>query len=76
VNFPKIDKELVKTGLFEYLDFALQFAPATPAEMEIRAKLARIGIGPGKHSTSRTTPPSILPPGEGTWKLPGVVKVK
>ena len=30
VDFPKIDKELVKTNFFEYLDFALQFAPAQP----------------------------------------------
>jgi hypothetical protein len=30
------------------IDFALQFAPAGPEEKEIRAKLARIGIGPGK----------------------------
>ena len=28
IDFPKIDKELVKTNFFEYLDFALQFAPA------------------------------------------------
>jgi hypothetical protein len=28
VDFPKINKELVKTNFFEYLDFALQFAPA------------------------------------------------
>jgi len=48
INFPKIDKELVKKNFFEYLDFALQFAPAGPEEKEIRAKLARIGIGPGK----------------------------
>ncbi len=48
VNFPKIDKELVKTNFFEYLDFALQFAPAGPEETAIREKLARIGIGPGK----------------------------
>jgi len=48
VDFPKIDKELVKKNFFEYLDFALQFAPATPEEKEIRAKLARIGVGPGK----------------------------
>jgi hypothetical protein len=48
VNFPKIDKDLVKTGFFEYLDFALQFAPSTPEEIVIRADLARIGIGPGK----------------------------
>jgi len=48
ITFPKIDKELVKTNFFEYLDFALQFAPAGPEEKDIRAKLARIGIGPGK----------------------------
>ena len=48
INFPKIDKEMVKTGFFEYLDFALQFAPAGPEENAIRAKLARIGIGAGK----------------------------
>ena len=40
-TFPKIDKEMVKTNFFEYLDFALQFAPAGPEEKEIRAKLAR-----------------------------------
>jgi hypothetical protein len=48
IDFPKIDKDLVKTNFFQYLDFALQFAPAGPEEKEIRAKLARIGIGPGK----------------------------
>ena len=48
VNFPKIDKEMVKTNFFQYLDFALQFAPPGPEEKDIRAKLARIGIGPGK----------------------------
>jgi hypothetical protein len=48
IRFPKINKELAKENFFEYLDFALQFAPAGPEEKEIRAKLARIGIGPGK----------------------------
>ena len=48
VDWPKIDKELVKTQFFEYLDFALQFAPATPEEAEIRSRLAGIGIGPDK----------------------------
>jgi len=48
IDFPKIDKDMVKTGFFDYLDFALQFAPATPDEKDIRAKLARIGVGPGK----------------------------
>jgi hypothetical protein len=49
INFPKIDKEMVKTNFFfEYLDFALQFASPEANETEIRAKLARIGIGAGK----------------------------
>ena len=48
INFPKINKGLVKENFFEYLDFALQFAPPGPEEKDIRAKLARIGIGPGK----------------------------
>jgi hypothetical protein len=48
INFPPINKEMVKTNFFQYLDFALQFAPPGPEEMEIRAKLARIGIGAGK----------------------------
>jgi hypothetical protein len=48
INFPKIDQQLVKENFFGYLGFALQFAPAAPNEAEIRAKLARIGIGPGK----------------------------
>jgi hypothetical protein len=48
IDFPKIDKELVKSNFFEFLDFALQFAPPEANEMEIRAQLARIGVGPGK----------------------------
>ena len=48
IDFPKIDKELVKTNFFQYLDFALQFAPAEANEKDIRAKLARIGVGSGK----------------------------
>ena len=38
----------MKTNFFEYLDFALQFAPAQENEKDIRAQLARIGVGPGK----------------------------
>src|SRR5256885_13645673 len=48
VDFPKINKELAKTGFFDYLAFALQFAPAGPEEKEIRAKLARLGVEAGK----------------------------
>lgn len=48
IDFPKIDKELVKTNFFGYLCFALQLAPAGPEEKEIRNKLASIGVGAGK----------------------------
>jgi hypothetical protein len=48
VDFPKTDKDLMKSNFFEYLDFALQFAPAQPVETDIRAKLARIGVSPDK----------------------------
>ena len=48
INFPKINKELAKTGFFDYLDFSLQFAPPGPEEKDIREQLARLGIGAGK----------------------------
>ena len=48
INFPKFDKELAKTDFFEFLDFALQFAPPQPNDVDIRAKLASIGVGPEK----------------------------
>jgi hypothetical protein len=48
LEFPKINKEMAKTNFFEYLDFALQFAPPGPEEKAIRDKLASIGVGPGK----------------------------
>jgi hypothetical protein len=48
IDFPKIDKELVKANFFGYLDFALQFIPPAPEDAAIRAQLASIGIGNGK----------------------------
>jgi hypothetical protein len=48
IDFPKINTELAKTNFFEFLDFALQFAPPQENEKEIRAQLASIGVGPGK----------------------------
>jgi hypothetical protein len=46
--FPKFTKDLAKLEFFGFLDFALQFAPEQPNEKDIRAKLASIGVGPGK----------------------------
>jgi hypothetical protein len=58
VDFPKIDKELMKTNFFEYLGFQLQFAPAAENEKGIRAKLAKVGVGPGKTFDLEKLPPS------------------
>ena len=38
----------IKDYFFAYLDAAIEFVPVTPEDKEIRAKLASIGIGPGK----------------------------
>ena len=48
LDWPKANAELAKTNFFEYLDFVLALAPAGPEEQQIRAKLAKIGIGAGK----------------------------
>jgi hypothetical protein len=48
IEFPVIDKESVKTRFFDYLAFAMQFAPAGPEEMAIRQKLASIGVVAGQ----------------------------
>jgi hypothetical protein len=38
----------IKGNFFEYLDAALQYVPPDPDSKDIRAKLASIGVGPGK----------------------------
>jgi hypothetical protein len=48
---PKIDflpatSESVERDFFEILDFALRFVPPTPEDKDVRARLARIGVGP------------------------------
>ena len=48
INYMKADAEIAKAQFWEILDFALQYSPASPNEVDIRAKLASIGIGPGK----------------------------
>jgi hypothetical protein len=47
-EWPEANDQLAKTNFFEYVDWVLAQAPAGPEEKEIRAKLAKIGIGPGK----------------------------
>ena len=48
INYLKTNAEIAKKEFWEVLDFALQYFPAGPEEVEIRAKLASIGVGPGK----------------------------
>jgi hypothetical protein len=75
INFPKINDEMVKTGFFEYLDFALQFAPAGPEEKAIRARLASIGIGAGKTFDPKAlSPEQMAAMGEGMKE--GAAKVE
>ena len=38
----------IKSNYYEYLDAALKYVPETPEDKAVRARIARIGIGPGK----------------------------
>ena len=48
IDFPPATTAGIKDNFFSYLNAALQFVPPTPEDQEIRARLASIGIGPGK----------------------------
>ena len=54
-HWPRSTAEIAKTNFFDYLDFALQFAPPQPNETAIRAQLATIGVGPGRRVDSRSS---------------------
>jgi hypothetical protein len=57
IDWPAINPELTRTLFFEYLDLVMDFAPPSPEEATIRAKLARIGVG-----TKGKFDPNALPP--------------
>jgi hypothetical protein len=48
IEFLPATSEKVKDNFFEYLDFALKFVPLSPEDKDVRAKIARIGVGAGK----------------------------
>src|SRR5271170_3346049 len=48
IEYLKSDAEIAKNEYWQVLDFALQYIPPSPEEDAIRARLASIGIGPGK----------------------------
>ncbi|MGL5017210.1 MAG: DUF1254 domain-containing protein [Luteolibacter sp.] len=58
IDFPKANAQLAKENFFGLLEFVMQVAPAGPEEKEIRAKLARIGVGPEKKFDFKDLPPA------------------
>jgi hypothetical protein len=48
INFLPATTAGIKEHFFEYQDAALQFVPSATDSKEVRAKLASIGVGPGK----------------------------
>ncbi|MGL4541553.1 MAG: DUF1254 domain-containing protein [Polymorphobacter sp.] len=48
IDWPAIDKDKAKSDFFSYLAFVMQFMPEQADEAGIRARLATIGIEPGK----------------------------
>jgi len=48
INFVPATTAGIKANFYEYLDAALKYVPETAEDKAIRAKLATIGIGPGK----------------------------
>src|SRR5450432_234352 len=48
INFVPATTAGIKANFYEYLSAALEFVPPSPETNDIRAKLASIGIGPGK----------------------------
>lgn len=48
IEFPAFTKEDMKMPFPKFLNFVLQFCPEPPDEKDLRARLAAIGIAPGK----------------------------
>ena len=48
INFVPATTAGIKDNFYAYLDAALEFVPETEQDKDIRARLASIGIGPGK----------------------------
>ena len=59
--FPPYSKTTAQTaGFFQYLNFALQFCPVHPGEIELRARFAKLGIAAGKSFNVATADPARL----------------
>jgi hypothetical protein len=61
VIFPPYSQETVNSaGFFQYLNFALQFCPVHPSEIQERASFAKLGIAAGKTFDLATMNKDIL----------------
>lgn len=59
--FPPYSKETALTaGFFQYLNFALQFCPVHPSEIQQRAHFAKLGIDAGRSFNVATRDPAML----------------
>jgi hypothetical protein len=57
IAFLPATSEAVKENFYEYLAFALQFVPPSAEDKEVRAKLAKLGVEPGKTFQLKDLPP-------------------
>ncbi|HEX6791411.1 MAG TPA: DUF1254 domain-containing protein [Candidatus Krumholzibacteria bacterium] len=61
IIFPPYSKETANSaGFFQYLNFALQFCPVHPSEIQERARFAKLGIAAGKSFNVATRDPAML----------------
>lgn len=59
--FPPYSKETaLSAGFFQYLNFALQFCPVHPSEIQERARFAKLGIAAGKTFNLATMDRAVL----------------
>ena len=59
--FPPYSVETAQSaGFFQYLNFALQFCPVAPSEVQVRARFAKLGIAAGKSFNVATSDPEML----------------
>ena len=59
--FPPYSVETAQSaGFFQYLNFALQFCPVHPSEIQARARFAKLGIAAGKSFNVATSDPVML----------------
>jgi hypothetical protein len=57
IDFAPATSAGVKDNFYEYLDAALQFVPRSAEDRDVRARLATIGVGPGKTSEFKDLSP-------------------